>query len=102
MTFETMHLNKYHDPLTPNIKLSYTIEKELHNEAWENLGYYVYEVKSYFTNEIYHLRALNLRSSYAEKHGLDNAITLFLQETIRLCTLHPGSIMIDTFEFYEN
>lgn len=86
--------------LTPNIRLRYADLKLLSTENQETSGYLVFQAKSLLTNEIHHIRVLNLNSIFA-KTNINLTTTLFLQETFRLCSLHAGSIILDTLEFFQ-
>ena len=92
---------EYHNHLTPNMREKYSDFKEISSNSYENIGYYTYEALSMRTKEIHQIRALNIRSNLAESN-INQAITLFLQETLKLCTISPNSILIDTFEFSSN
>src|SRR4051812_20418838 len=89
------------DALTPKIMLSYSdfIQLETGNE--ETAGYFLFQAKSLLNQEIHHIRAFNLNSNSAQQ-SINQAITIFLQETLRLCSLQPDAIVLDTFEFYNN
>ena len=89
------------DVLTPDIRLGFSDFSLLSTQDSENLGYLVFQAKSRANDQLYHIRALNLNSIFAEA-SRNRATTLFLQETLRLCMLAPDCIVLDSLEFYEN
>lgn len=88
------------NPLTPKIQARYADLNLLDTENSKTLGYLTYEAKLRTTGEIHHIRVFNHDSSFAER-DLNLTTTLFLQETLRLCSLYPHGILLDTFEFHE-
>jgi len=90
------------NPLTPNISLGYANVTLMSSkeEDEKNMGYLVYQGRSKAKDEIHHIRALNHGSDFAKK-SINLAITLFLQETLRMCSLYPHCIILDTLEFHE-
>ena len=89
------------DVLTPDTRLGFSDFSLLSTQDSENLGYLVFQAKSRANDQLYHIRALNLNSIFAEA-SRNRATTLFLQETLRLCMLAPDCIVLDSLEFYEN
>ena len=65
----------------------------------ETVSHFAFRVKSIRTGEIHHLRAFN-SSSILAKQDINKAITVFLQETLRLCCIHPDASVIESFEFH--
>ena len=88
--------------LTPNIKLAYADLKCLdETQLYEKQGFLIFQGKCRSNNQIHHIRALNLNFPPAQENT-NKVITIFLQETLRICSLYPDCILLDTLEFHEN
>lgn len=87
--------------LTPKIREEYTDLTLLSTEDERRLGYLVFQAKSRTNDQIHHIRALNCASEFVQQ-DTNTAITLFIQETLRLYSLNPKSILLDTVEFFDN
>lgn len=86
--------------LTPQIKQSYTDFELVDYHSSESTGYFEFQAKSSKNAELHYIRALNLGSELA-KRSPNTAITLFLQEMLRFCSLNASAILLDTLEFHE-
>lgn len=93
--------NSVGDALTPKIILSYSDFIRIDTENEETAGYFMFQAKSILNQEIHHIRAFNLNSNTAQQH-INQTITIFLQETLRLCSMCPDAVLLDTFEFSNN
>ena len=89
------------DVLTPNIQLNYKDYIQIQTDSNNITGHIIYQAKLNTTDETHHIRAFNSNSTMPHKN-MNQAITLFLQETLRLCYLNPEAIIKETFEFYDN
>ena len=86
--------------LTPDIKSNYA-DFSLLDGIPDHCGYFTFKAKSKMTGETHHIRAFNLNSSSAQQNH-NQATTLFLKETLRLSSIHPETIIQDTFEFRDS
>lgn len=86
--------------LTDSIAASYFDTKFDNTVDYSNKGYIEIPAKSKSTGETHIIRALNPDSTLA-KEAPNLAKRAFLQETLRLCTICPDAILIDTFEIDE-
>ena len=87
--------NKW-SPIPPKLKLFY---KDLKLTAETNY-YQIFDAFSCDDNRIYSIRALNTNSEFYQQNT-NLAMTLFVQELLRLCVVHPESVLIDHFEIHE-
>ena len=87
--------------LAPNIQRNYTNFILLDTGAPETLGYFDFQATSLSTNQVHNIRAFNLDSRYS-KQDKNRAISLFLQETLRLTSTNPQTLFLETLEFHEN
>ena len=89
------------DVFTPHIRLIYEDFKPIQDIDRETMSCLVFQAKSKSTGETHHIRAFNSLSLFAQQ-APNKAITIFLQETLRLCSLRPDVIVPNTLEFHEN
>lgn len=78
---------------TPKIQSSYTD----FTFVSENSCYVVYKALSKADNKEYTITALNINSEFV-KNKPDTAATLLIQELIHFSSVHPNSVLLDTFE----
>ena len=89
------------DSLTPKIKLNYSDFSRIEAGSENTVGYFTFQARSLINQEIHHIRAFNL-SSHSVQQDKNQATTIFLQETLRLCSLQPDILILNSFEFYNN
>lgn len=82
--------------LTPKIKLLYSDTKLLSETEYCQ----TFDAVSKCDNEQYTIRTLNITFGFY-KENPNLATTLFIQELLRLCTTHPESIIIESFESHD-
>src|SRR5690242_15039447 len=88
------------DSLTFTIRTSYVNFQFDNKVNYKNIGYIEIPAESRSTGEIHIIRALNPYSTIA-KETPNLAKRAFLQEMLRLCTICPDAILIDTFDIEE-
>ena len=77
----------------PIIKLTYQNFKLIA----ETSSYRVFEAEDRVSHEKHAVRILDRTKEFVKKH-FDHALTLFIQELLRLQYLHPGSVLLKTLE----
>lgn len=81
---------------TPNIKATYS-DFQLISEA---TTFKVFQAKSKDSFQFHTIRVLDIESKDV-KQNRDNAVTLFLQEVLRVCITQPELVIIEEFEISE-
>ena len=83
--------------LTPNI-INFYFDFQLVSTA---TTFKVFQAKSRENHQIYAIRALDIESD-AVKKNRNQAVTVFLQEILRFCSVHPELVVIEEFEIFED
>ena len=81
-------------PIPPNLKFAFS-KLTLAQDSDEIFLHY--QGKSKVNQRMHSLRVLNIHSDFV-KANYDTAVTLFIQELLRLTIPYPSSILIETFE----
>ena len=85
-------------PITPKLRLIYTDFKFV----TQTTSYKVFQAKSCYAPFGFHIiRALDTSSEFV-KNDFNVAATLFIKELLRLYSLYPDHVLIDTFESSED
>ena len=84
-------------PITPVLKDLYS---DLNPVPLSPSYYKLFQAKSLLTQEIHTIRVLD-RDSLFVQSSFEAAATIFIQEIMRLCAIHPNEVLIDTFQFYD-
>lgn len=85
---------KAQSPIPPNLEFSFS-KLSLAQDSDEI--YLHYQGRSKTTQKLYSLRVLNIHSNFV-KANYDTAVALFIQELLRLTSLNPKAVLIETFE----
>ena len=88
---------KPESPIPPKFAFTYT-DPTLGLDSEEIFLHY--QAKSKIDQKYYSMRILNIHSEFVKTH-YDIAATLFIQELLRLNSLYPNAILIETFEISE-
>lgn len=84
--------------IPPKIKLSYTDDIKLTSTT---PLYHLFEGKSlYHPNTIHTIRVLNSNSQFVED-DFDSAASLFIKELLRLVSIQPNCVIVDSFEIFK-
>ena len=83
--------------LTPKIQLAYTSLRFVSDTEYCS----TFEGVLTSNNQKYTIRSLNVTSEFY-KGNSNLAATLFMQELIYLCETNPGTVIIESFESYED